>query len=114
MENLVALGKPMVRHLSDEEILALRVMYDQPVNRLVYEYKRFVWKGKAYDTLKYTRSCTRKNCNVTIHSRGNIIHCCILSLATIKCNCTCIIQHHEQCECDKECFILFTIPCNRQ
>ncbi len=63
-ENLVALSKPRVQHLAVEETVALTDAAGGVINRVMYEYNRFISNGKLYETEQYERSAKRKNCYV--------------------------------------------------
>ena len=48
-ENLVALRKPKIRDLSEEERLTM-ALAGGVVNKVVYQYNRFTWQRRLYDT----------------------------------------------------------------
>ena len=79
-------------------------------SKYVYEYNRFIWKDKAYDTAAYTWSSKRQNCMVKAHDNNTAIYCQIKNLVTLK-QCCCLIAHHKECECEK-CYLLFCMPYN--
>ena len=68
-ENLVALSQAKIRYLSEEERLTM-ALADEVVNKVVYEYNRFTWEQKLYDTGLYRRSDKRKNCFIKAVSQG--------------------------------------------
>ena len=102
LNNLLALSKPRVRYLSEEETLATRIVFDCPVNRIVYEYNRFLWNEKVYDTSSYTRSTKRQNSMVKLNIAGEIHFGQLNGLVTVKHSCVCQISNHEQCNCEKD------------
>ena len=97
-ENLVALSKPRVRHLAVEETVALTDASGGVINRVVYEYNRFISNGKLYETEQYERSAKRKNCYVNASHEGRTLYFKLKGLVTLK-QCNCIIDHHDQCNC---------------
>lgn len=99
-ENLVALSKAKIRDMSEEERLIMALAGTGVVNKVVYEYNRFTWKQKLYDTEHYSRSEKCKNCFIKAFSEGREVCCKIKALVTIK-KCNCDIQHHEECHCPK-------------
>jgi hypothetical protein len=106
-ENLVALSKAKIRNLSEEERLTM-ALAGEVVNKVVYEYNRFTWEQKLYDTELYRRSDKRKNCFIKAVNQGKDIYCKIKALVTVK-KCNCDIQHHEDCHCPKH-SVLMCMP----
>ena len=87
-------------YLSQEERLTV-ALAGEVVNKVVYEYNRFTWEQKLYDTELYRRSDKRKNCFIkAVVSQGKELYCKIKALVTVK-KCNCEIQHHEDCHCLK-------------
>ena len=109
-EELTALSKPKIRNISVEETLSLTDTVRGTVNNVVYEYNRFIFSGKLYETEHYQRSVRRKNCFIKAQRQGKTLYCKISGLLTLKL-CNCPIQHHEQCACDK-CNVLMCMPFN--
>ena len=79
------------------------------VNKVVYEYNRFTWKQKLYDTEQYWRSDKRKNCYKAVN-RGKEVYWKIKALVTVK-KCSCNIRHHKECHCPKH-SVLTCTPLN--
>ena len=106
-ENLVALSKAKIRNLSEEGRLTM-ALAGEVVNKVVYEYNRFTWEQKLYDTELYRHSDKRKNCFIKAVNQGKDIYCKIKALVTVK-KCNCDIQHHEECHCPKH-SVLMCMP----
>ena len=76
-----------MRYLSEKELVALRIILNSPVNRVVYEYNNFLWDDKLYDTSNYTRSTKRQNSLVNVVIQGKVNFCQLNGFVTVKYNC---------------------------
>ena len=76
-----------MRYLSEKELVALRIILNSPVNRVVYEYNNFLWDDKLYDTSNNTRSTKRQNSLVNVVIQGKVNFCQLNGFVTVKYNC---------------------------
>ena len=72
-EELTTLSKVKIRNISPEETLSLTEAAGGVVNNVIYEYNRFIYNGKLYETEHYQRSVRRKNCFINAQREGKTL-----------------------------------------